>query len=59
MNRIRPLSELLEERDSIEIDRFVDIARLIGHCERLERAIEEARAREQTDAVSPGSRKRN
>jgi len=46
MNKIRTLEQLLKERDSIEIDRFVDIARLIGHCERLERAIAEARARE-------------
>jgi hypothetical protein len=49
MNRTRTLEQLLQERDSIEIDRFVDIARLIGHCERLERAIAEARAREAKD----------
>jgi len=59
MNRTRSLQELLEERDNIDITAFVDIARMIVHIEALERAIETARAREQTDEVSPGSRKRN
>jgi hypothetical protein len=55
MNRIRPLSELLQQRDAIQIEDFVDIPRLITHVQALERAIEQARAREaQKASDQPG-----